>query len=488
MNTNQSHFQFEELPKAKDFRLPKFQAAVRETIEDHQVPEKMAYYIASAACDAAAQTLSDVEKPKGGTVGIGTFTVIGAKSGERKTTVDKDFFGAFIEVDNEIKAKSVEQEEKQKGELKMWTLRERALNAKYVAAVKAGEETSGIEDEIKAHDAKKPAPESGMQLVFKDATIQAIKKGMNNMPCITLLSSDSWKLLNEMILPNDAEFCQIWSDEPINVSRVTADSYTVTNPRLSKCLMIQPDKLATIMSGRGKESIGSGYMARIVFSDVGSTQGTRMTKLTPTSRTHREAFKNNIKELLLEYIEAVQSGSYLRTPCKFSPDAAHIWFNYFDYVEYEMREGGRYYNATDHASKLADNVARKAAAFHLTERFEGDIGADCVLAAIALCNEASKDYMTHIVPKDQLELDAMELYAWLIKWIKDQASKGIRIKINHDHREISIIANYCHNRFRGKNLRPLLGYLKEKGLVRLWLQPTSPGKGREMVDLTPQGN
>ncbi|PPU36959.1 MULTISPECIES: DUF3987 domain-containing protein [unclassified Xanthomonas] len=475
-------FPFGGVPQFGQFRLPTYQAAVLEATEDHQTPKKMAYYIAATACCAAAQGMFDVEKPRGGRVGLSMYTLICAKSGERKTVLDNEFFRAFTDMNDELSALEAAHVQQLQGNLRAWTRKYRALNAKYAALAKEGRDTADIDDQIRQHEMNKPEERGRMKLMFKDANVQVVKNGLAALPSVAWLSGDSWKLLNEVILPSDADLCDIWSNQRIDVARITTDSFVVMEPRLAKCLMLQPDKLKGIMAGRGKASIDSGYMARILFSWVGTTQGQRLSRIGTVSKACRDRFTQNLKTLLGQYIDLARAGECTRTTLKFSPQAAYVWMKYLDYVEYEIREGGRYHSATDHASKLADVVARLAAAFHVTERFESDIGEDCVLAAIALCDEGSKDYMEYIVPKDQEGLDALKLYDWMVKKFRNPIR---RTRINRfiDLREISNLMKFCPYKLRGAHVHRLLGRLEDMGRVRIAEKHTDRGGLAATVEL-----
>ncbi|MBK6416067.1 hypothetical protein [Thermomonas sp.] len=56
-----------------------------------------------------------------------------------------------------------------------------------------------------------------------------------------------------------------------------------------------------------------------------------------------------------------------------------------------------------------------AAGLHVLEGFESEVGLDCLLCAIALCDEASRDYLNHIAPKDEDEIEAVALKVWLVQ-------------------------------------------------------------------------
>ncbi|MGV2861018.1 MULTISPECIES: DUF3987 domain-containing protein [unclassified Pseudomonas] len=67
----------------------------------------------------------------------------------------------------------------------------------------------------------------------------------------------------------------------------------------------------------------------------------------------------------------------------------------------------------DHASKLADNVARVAALFHFFEKRGGDIAMETLEAAIDVCFWYSDEFLRMFASLPQEEIDAHELDAWL---------------------------------------------------------------------------
>ena len=167
--------------------------------------------------------------------------------------------------------------------------------------------------------------------------------------------------------------------------------------------MIQTEALARIMRGKGAEAMESGLFARFIFSHDRSTQGERIIDITEDRTPAIDAFNARAAEFLVQVEAAVLNDGFKRSTLKFSKEAALAWTLYFNEVETNIKAGGRYENAGDHASKLADNVARVASVLHAFEGYAGDIGMAATLSAITICHEASKDYQEHVLPKDQKE-------------------------------------------------------------------------------------
>src|SRR6188768_169646 len=69
-------------------------------------------------------------------------------------------------------------------------------------------------------------------------------------------------------------FNELWSGATLTVDRATSDSYAVRNARLTIGIQVQPTVMAAFME-RERNSRGSGFLARFLFSAPTSTQGQR---------------------------------------------------------------------------------------------------------------------------------------------------------------------------------------------------------------------
>ena len=98
---------------------------------------------------------------------------------------------------------------------------------------------------------------------------------------------------------------------------------------------------------------------------------------------------------------------------RFSQSAIHRWVSIFNGVEAQIRPEGRYFGMGDHASKLADNIARVAAIFHFFEKKDGEIAVETLEAAIEVCFWYSDEFLRMFTPQPQEEADAQKLDAWL---------------------------------------------------------------------------
>ena len=110
---------------------------------------------------------------------------------------------------------------------------------------------------------------------------------------------------------------------------------------------------------------------------------------------------------------------------KFEEAAIPLYVNVYNQIEFNMRPGGLYDNATDHASKLMENIARVAGILHVINNEQGDISYSTLNNAIHICIFFSKEYISVFDYKPQHEVNAMVLNDWLTKNIRCQGKRFI---------------------------------------------------------------
>jgi len=152
----------------------------------------------------------------------------------------------------------------------------------------------------------------------------------------------------------------------------------------------------------------------------------------------------------------------------FSTDAKVLWKDFANHIERNLNPGGMYCDVRDAASKTAENVARMAGLFHVSEGRSGEIQADSVNQALQICEWYLGEFKRIFAPTPpvpQQELDAMSLDAWLRY---AYATRGeYCIKRN-------VILQMGPGSIRTKaRLDPALGVLAQSGRIRLTQEPKS---------------
>jgi len=128
----------------------------------------------------------------------------------------------------------------------------------------------------------------------------------------------------------------------------------------------------------------------------------------------------------------------------FSPEAARLWLDAFNEIESKIADHERFYGLGDHASKLADNIARVAALLHVFEEGETEISKATLGYAIDFCAWCSDEFYRLFMPQRQEISDAIELDNWLqkfreeggkwmpINYIRQYGPCGLRNKLRLD--------------------------------------------------------
>jgi hypothetical protein len=204
----------------------------------------------------------------------------------------------------------------------------------------------------------------------------------------------------------------MWSGDPIVVDRKTAESYELYESRLTVSFMTQPSAFKSYIETRGENARGSGLWARFLVCFPESTQGERPLTNSTLSWAHIKLYEERLRELLSDNLVLLDSPHKQRKVIQFSADACDKWLEAFNEIESNIKFGGRFCEAGDHASKLMDNISRVAAILHVFEGYDGDISLGTLNFAIDFCVWCSDDFCKLFVPPREIDLDVNELRVW----------------------------------------------------------------------------
>jgi putative DNA primase/helicase len=210
---------------------------------------------------------------------------------------------------------------------------------------------------------------------------------------------------------------ELWSGSPLTIDRATSDSYCVRNARLTVGLQVQPGVLASFME-RERNSRGSGFLARFLFSAPASTQGRRQFRSAPPMWRSLAPFNARIAELLAIMPNIDADGGLCLPLLDFTPEAKAAWVDWYNLIEAQLGPTGELANVRDLASKAADNIARLAALFHLFEHgASGAIGIEAIQAAAPIIlwhTEQGRNYLGAFNVSPAIA-NAAALDRWLIE-------------------------------------------------------------------------
>lgn len=358
----------------------------------YQVPYFMALMALLTAASTGVQSLIDVRTPDGRRGPVSLAILLLAKSGERKTTALKcamKTVDAFEDV--LVKLYDTARSEYEEA-LNIWKDEARYLRSEIGRARRAGESTSLQEDDLAEHQKRKPIAPVHTSLVYQDCSPMAMIEGLERSGMAALISSEGGAMLNGKAFESVPLLNSAHSGESFPVARSRKPPMRVRNPRLTLCIMVQPQVFGAIPEKRRDLVRGSGLWARCMVFEPESKQGTRFSGNAVDASDRIDAFHDRMVEVLELLHTRILSGIKERDAVEFSPDAQHLFIEYSNYVEREIAPGGRYTDAGDHASKLAENAARLAALLHFFEGCEGGVSIDLLKVAIEVVDTASLDF------------------------------------------------------------------------------------------------
>lgn len=430
------------------------QDKVHQVWEATQAPLPMVAQGGLAVASFLLQNLIDVEKPNGQIVPPNQYFVAVAESGERKTTVDNQFFAEINELESELDQKYAQKVRDHELALTIWQARKSGLLRE---VAKYGSEEA-IE-ELYKHEKLKPnhPPRAGIR-TLSDVTPAAAMALFDReaIQSTILRSSEGEEILSGHAARQLSLWNSLWGGDPIRVDRKTSNS-CVVSPRTTLYVQAQPSVMQRFISKGGGNARGIGFFARTHITFPATTQGMRPVKEILKIPNHE--YDTWVQELFQRNIEAGKAPDFERTVIRFTNDAKGHWFVMANEIEREIRLGGRFEGFGDHASKLADNIARMAVLLHCAEfGIKGEVSLRTLNDASVLCFWFSNEFIRLFRAPSEEQSDYLSLQSWF----NQKRTEGFRyLRKNH-------VRKYCPNALRdaGK-LNILINLMQNSGEIRM---------------------
>ena len=466
------HMKGEINPAAFCQSKPLLGEAVRQAHQNFQAPYRLCLMGGLAALSSAAQSLADVAMPYGAKVPIGLNLVGVAPSGERKSTVERRFMKEIKALDDNLEEEHNSNLADYKVKMLEWKGRKKQLEKQLGKSGGDEHELTSIREALRELLVTEPTKPQRAKLVYEDISPMAMLNALNETGVGTLVSSEGGIIVDGKSFDAVPHLNSLWSGDKVSVARVGKPSLNISDARLAVSIMLQPEIFKPHTGKKGEKVRGSGHWARYLVFSPESTQGTRLSTRQANSWEHLEAFDRRLREILSKARMARVVGDFEREEIRFSEEAAAAWFKVSDRIEEEILPGGRFERASDHASKLGENIARVAALLHY---FEGDgdaISIETFNVAADICAECSDDFLKLFVPPPEEITDAIELNK-LINRTRDDGLRFIRRTYLHKR---------CPNAQRtgGRFFRALDVLLRE-GVVRSYVDMSNS----QCLDLCP---
>lgn len=428
-------------PVLDDCPVDLFQGALNDRVYQAgmatKAPRALVVQGALSAMSYMVQNLVDVEKPNGEIVPPVVFFIGVAESGERKTAIEKFFFDRIEERELEIEVEREALMTEYEVELSVWKERKRRL-IKECSKFDAEENEEAVK-KLYNHEKSKPACPSLLPFkTLSDATPEAALSYFykNGVKSAILRSSEGEHFFTGRASQKLSVWNSLWSGDSIRVDRKTTESFVI-QPRLTMYVQVQPSVMRRFVSQKGESARGIGFFARTMICFPASTQGTRPVEAISDSSS--EVYNDFVDYYLDRNVDASEGRGGERKKIAFSLSAKERWFVIANAIEREIFPGGTFEKCGDHASKLADNIARVAVLLHCADSgLEGEVSLDELERAIMVCFWFSDQFVRLFKSSSEEQEDYMALQAWM----NDKRNQNVRyIQKNH-------IRQYGPNRLR----------------------------------------
>lgn len=438
---------------------PVLQPAAEAIQRKTQAPMGLVAQSVLAAATYAAQAHGNVVLPYGTPVPLSGFFLTIAKSGERKTAVDRIATKAIADRQKELAQGDAA------GEFVF-----AANSAAYEAAKKnilGNKKTFSTKEHMQ--DALKdlgppPEPPLASILLASEPTFESLVKCFHvGQPSLGIFSAEGAQFVGGHAMSEDnrlktsAALSSLWDGEPIRRNRAGDGSFALYGRRLSLHLMMQPGVAAEMLASG--ELLDQGFLSRCLLTFPQSTIGTRLYRdANPADEAAIADFTNLLRGILRRDFPLVENARNELDPpsIRMDADARKLWIAHHDHVEPQQAPGQSLENVTGFASKAGEHAARLAGMMAVID------GRSCV---------DSRDMAFGVKLADYYTDEAVRMFAQAVVPPEVQAAEELRLwlEARPDLHAVSItqIAQRGPNRFRvAKTARRICAVLVDHGYLK----------------------
>ena len=361
---------------------------------------------------------------------VSLYFLIIANSGERKSAADKTFshgIRQWQELNREKLAPDVRSAQILHH---AWKAECDGITKQIRKVSHRGENTDFLQRQLKTLLTSEPIIPLLPELFFEDITQEAFTTNLAyNWPSSSLWSDEAGIILSGYSMQSNttkfvATLNRIWDGNPFILHRKTTKSFTVANRRLTMSLMLQPLLLEQLLKRSGGISRQSGFLARSLIVQPGSSMGTRYYQEPPESLNGLSKFHDRISNCLNQSLTLDRHGCHDIPTLSFSPQAKAKCVTFFDSIEKGLNRSNEWLLIQDFASKSAENAARLTALLHLFNGEYGNITTESVERSIEIIHWHLMESKRILVPNlyhhsGVNNEDAIKLLNWIkIKQIR----------------------------------------------------------------------
>lgn len=446
--------------------LATHQGVIYQTIIDVeqkiQSPHALILSSLLSVLSLACQPKRRVVHPSGQKSPLSLYLFTLAASGERKTATDAELMKSIVEFQRQQDGINEASDAKFETLLYQWEHRRKYLDRQITKHWAKKLDATDLESQRDTHDTAKPVRTKGVKLQIDNVTPAAFLKFFDRYyPATSIIADEGAGSLSTFATSNVGNLNNSWNGKTLYVERVSTDSFTVEDPRLTVHLMLQPSIFENAVQKKNNIWEESGLLARALFAAPASRIGRRTNERPILSAYTGELdFHRRIAKILRDRYRAPLSNEV--EDIEFSPAAARRWNDYLFSTEKDMATGARYAKITAAASKAAENVARIAALLQCFEDCDHEranpIRHENVEVAIEICDWYLLQQKNYFAP--DLAHPGEEYAAMLWQWIWGRANYDTYLGGNA--LQVKLIAKIANPRLLRKAAvwQPALDYLE----------------------------
>jgi len=440
---------------------PVIRNAVREVSGKLDVPAVIAVHTALGVVSLACQNFISVQCPNYPPTPCALFLWTISNTSGGKSLMEQRFLRKVVEFENKSKEGAAARMSDYKAELKIWNDDDRRLSKEYRDAEPGSEQATLIRERRLLHEKARPVKPEARELRYADLSPQGLRDALVANGAIGILSPEAGPAINGMTFSQPAMLCGYWSGEDRPVALVSG-SRRADAPRLTMSVMFQDDRFREYMKNRGADAFGTGLLARILpaFPMTFDWKGQKTT-VGDVPEPALDLFNSRVAEVLAQPVPEK------RLVRQLADGARHYWKLFREAVHRELICSDHSENIKSFFRKLAEQAARIAGLFHYFDGEPGDVSAEAMKSAIALCEWYAHEFFrifSEFAPsQQQMENEAAQK---LLAWLKEAFENPVRYsKLRTGQYSERDLNNYSPIRNDPANLAIAIDVLQRQGLI-----------------------
>lgn len=395
-----------------------------------QIPVELIGNVVLAATSLTCQSLVEVIQPHTNMPEpCSLYLMTIAESGEGKTTINKQVMKSCYRFAAELIQQYEQRFIDYKKKLKLWKIRQQALESNLRQAIKKGYSGENEEHEISKHALNEPLRPPRPNFIYEDTSLKALVEGLGEHPEAGFISDEAITFFKSYLKNNPGLLNKAWDGEMFDFRRADGEIYQIT-PRLTFSLMSQPGVFMDYIKKYGVSARASGFLSRFLFAWTESSIGNRKNTQTSIETEYDlNIFSERVTALLaLNHIPLSDAGTQRKT-LSLTDKALAVWKENRAQIESKLAPAGEWEHIRDIASKASANTLRIAALFQYFHQDSSEvIHTNVVECAINIMNwylnQADKIFHP-MSERFQFEQDVRELYSWIMNRISQNNGYAI---------------------------------------------------------------